>query len=235
MDNKKDASRSTNHFECDHRMAIEGIKRGQELTNQLKDALGFSATSEPVSKLFHGIHSGLNNALSGLQYASNAPSSKSRESKKNSLEEDSLGVNLRRRNIVASIASPTPHYDGHQWRKYGEKLINNSKHERCYYRCTYSKELKCPATKTVQREDSNTDPPMYSVIYYNHHICNHKSSEYEPFVIDSTNFSTNETSSSTASQETASFEAYASPSMELHMLDEFGMETDQHRYKSLQD
>ncbi|KAJ4795998.1 hypothetical protein LUZ62_047244 [Rhynchospora pubera] len=207
-------------------MAIEGIKRGQELTNQLEDALGFAVSSEPVSKLFHGIHTSLNNALSGLEHASNASSSKSRESRKNTLEEDNLGINLKRRNIVASIVSPTPHYDGHQWRKYGEKPINNSKHERCYYRCTYSKELKCPATKTVQQEDGTTDPPMYSVIYYNHHICNHGSSEGSPFVIDSTNFSTNETLISTASQETASFDAYAPSSMELHMLEEFSMETD---------
>ncbi|KAF0923347.1 hypothetical protein E2562_005306 [Oryza meyeriana var. granulata] len=28
--------------------------------------------------------------------------------------------------------TPVPHYDGHQWRKYGQRNINNSKHQRIF-------------------------------------------------------------------------------------------------------
>jgi hypothetical protein len=90
MDKNKDASHFMNRLECNHRMAIEGIKRSQELTKQLRHALGFAAATEPISKLFDGIDSSLNNALSGLQYVCNASSSKSDEQKKIAQE------NLRR-------------------------------------------------------------------------------------------------------------------------------------------
>ncbi|KAF3321858.1 putative WRKY transcription factor 70 [Carex littledalei] len=231
----KDASCSMNDLQCDHRMAIEGIKRGQELTNQLRDALGFAATSEPVSKLFNGLHSSLYNALSGIQCACNASSSKSQKRKKHLLEEDNQGVNLKRRNIEASIVTTTPHYDGLEWRKYGEKHINGSRHERCYYRCTYSTELKCPAKKTIQREDGSTDPPVYSVIYYNCHTCNYGSGEHTPFVIDSSNFSKEDIITRAARQKAASFEDHerqmhhsGPSSVDFDMLRKFGMETDQH-------
>lgn len=106
MDKKKDASCSLNHHQCNHGMAIEGIKRGQELTNQLRDALGFAAATEPISKLFHGIDSSLNNALSGLQYGTCiASGSKINERKKNSLEEDNHGVHLRRYIINPNMAT----------------------------------------------------------------------------------------------------------------------------------
>uniref|UniRef100_A0A0E0MIY0 WRKY domain-containing protein n=1 Tax=Oryza punctata TaxID=4537 RepID=A0A0E0MIY0_ORYPU len=85
----------------------------------------------------------------------------------------------RRFGDSVSLETPVPHYDGHQWRKYGQKHINNAKHPRSYYRCTYRQEEKCKATKTVQqREDlhnansyNGDHPIMYTVVYYGQHTC----------------------------------------------------------------
>ncbi|CAO2140634.1 unnamed protein product [Urochloa humidicola] len=63
-----------------------------------------------------------------------------------------------------------PYDDGHQWRKYGEKKLSNSNFPRFYYRCTYKNDMKCPATKQVQQKDTS-DPPLFSVTYFNHHTC----------------------------------------------------------------
>ncbi|CAD6255104.1 unnamed protein product [Miscanthus lutarioriparius] len=68
-----------------------------------------------------------------------------------------------------------PYDDGHQWRKYGEKKLSISNFPRFYYRCTYKNDMKCPATKQVQQKDTS-DPPLFSVTYFNHHTCSTSSS-----------------------------------------------------------
>ena len=45
---------------------------------------------------------------------------------------------------------------------------------RFYYRCTYKNDMKCPATKQVQQKDTS-DPPLFSVTYFNHHTCSNSS------------------------------------------------------------
>ncbi|XP_048574693.1 WRKY DNA-binding transcription factor 70-like [Triticum urartu] len=83
----------------------------------------------------------------------------------------------RRRLADDSVAleTPVPHYDGHQWRKYGQKIINHTKHPRSYYKCTYKQEQDCRATKTVQQQQQDAgvddDPAMYAVVYYGQHTC----------------------------------------------------------------
>ncbi|CAM0913904.1 unnamed protein product [Alopecurus aequalis] len=79
------------------------------------------------------------------------------------------------------LETPVPDYDGHQWRKYGQKLISNAKHPRSYYRCTYVREQGCRATKTVQQQQqeaggANDDPAKYAVVYYGQHTCKPSSS-----------------------------------------------------------
>ncbi|KAL5225693.1 hypothetical protein ABZP36_012332 [Zizania latifolia] len=37
-------------------------------------------------------------------------------------------------------------------------------------------DMKCPATKQVQQKDAS-DPPLFSVTYFNHHTCNGGSSK----------------------------------------------------------
>ncbi|KAM0849795.1 hypothetical protein ACQ4PT_053502 [Festuca glaucescens] len=73
-----------------------------------------------------------------------------------------------------TLETPVPHYDGHQWRKYGQKLINNANHPRSYYKCTYKQEQDCRATKTVQQYQDcagTDDPAMYTVVYFGQHTC----------------------------------------------------------------
>ncbi|XP_047051128.1 probable WRKY transcription factor 32 [Lolium rigidum] len=82
----------------------------------------------------------------------------------------------RRRSADDSVTleTPVPHYDGHQWRKYGQKLINNANHPRSYYKCTYKQEQDCGATKTVQQYQDcagTDDPAMYTVVYFGQHTC----------------------------------------------------------------
>ncbi|XP_071734363.1 WRKY DNA-binding transcription factor 70-like [Rutidosis leptorrhynchoides] len=59
--------------------------------------------------------------------------------------------------------------DAYQWRKYGQKDIQNSKFPRCYYRCTHKDDHGCMATKHVQQleEESN----KFRITYFGHHTC----------------------------------------------------------------
>ncbi|URE03502.1 WRKY transcription factor [Musa troglodytarum] len=76
-------------------------------------------------------------------------------------------------------------YDGHQWRKYGQKLIHGSKHPRSYFRCTYSTDQGCQARKTVQKDDSDADPPNYLVVYTMTHTCKNDVETNFPSVTES--------------------------------------------------
>ncbi|KAL6845885.1 hypothetical protein ACP4OV_024460 [Aristida adscensionis] len=64
----------------------------------------------------------------------------------------------------------TPYFDGHLWRKYGQKDIKDSLFPRLYYRCSYFEERKCPALKKVQQSNFD-DPPLFAVIYEHEHTC----------------------------------------------------------------
>ncbi|CAL4960726.1 unnamed protein product [Urochloa decumbens] len=80
-----------------------------------------------------------------------------------------------RRNREDSIprehtVTTSPHYDGYQWRKYGQKRITKTQYPRCYYRCSFHRDRNCRATKQVQ-QCSAGDPPQYLVMYFNDHTC----------------------------------------------------------------
>ncbi|KAL6606165.1 hypothetical protein ACP70R_041818 [Stipagrostis hirtigluma subsp. patula] len=62
--------------------------------------------------------------------------------------------------------------DGFSWRKYGQKDILGAKFPRGYYRCTYRSAQGCPATKQVQRSDS--DLSVFDVTYQGAHTCHQK-------------------------------------------------------------
>ncbi|XP_066341106.1 probable WRKY transcription factor 46 [Miscanthus floridulus] len=70
-----------------------------------------------------------------------------------------------------SLVTHVPLYDGHLWRKYGQKNINGRKHPRSYYRCAY-RERNCLATKTIEEQEPNVDESAkYTVVYYGDHTC----------------------------------------------------------------
>ncbi|KAI3819146.1 hypothetical protein L1987_12970 [Smallanthus sonchifolius] len=74
--------------------------------------------------------------------------------------------------------------DGYAWRKYGQKVIINSKHQRNYYRCTYKFEQGCQATKQVQKTDDES--PKYSITYHQHHTCKNLQRAHQ-IILDSSN------------------------------------------------
>ncbi|XP_066351283.1 transcription factor WRKY45-2-like isoform X2 [Miscanthus floridulus] len=59
--------------------------------------------------------------------------------------------------------------DGHVWRKYGQKEIQDSPYPRSYYRCTHKSDQGCSAKRQVQR--CETDTSKYVVTYYGEHTC----------------------------------------------------------------
>ncbi|CAN8255107.1 unnamed protein product [Cochlearia groenlandica] len=61
------------------------------------------------------------------------------------------------------------YHDGFLWRKYGQKQIKESDHQRSYYKCAYTKEENCEAKKQVQMIQNN--PPLYSTTYLGYHTC----------------------------------------------------------------
>ncbi|KAL5062069.1 hypothetical protein RYX36_023806 [Vicia faba] len=76
----------------------------------------------------------------------------------------------KRRNTILEKVTETPiDDDGHQWRKYGQKNINNSQYPRNYYRCTHKYDQRCLTTKQVERIQQK--PPLYKTTYYGHHTC----------------------------------------------------------------
>uniref|UniRef100_A0A0E0C9J6 WRKY domain-containing protein n=1 Tax=Oryza meridionalis TaxID=40149 RepID=A0A0E0C9J6_9ORYZ len=68
------------------------------------------------------------------------------------------------------IITPSPYKDGYQWRKYGQKNIQDSNYLRLYFKCTFSHERRCAAKKQVQQRDAG-EPPMFLVTYLNEHTC----------------------------------------------------------------
>ncbi|XP_062180962.1 transcription factor WRKY45-2-like [Phragmites australis] len=59
--------------------------------------------------------------------------------------------------------------DGHAWRKYGQKEIQNSKYPKAYFRCTHKYDQQCAAQRQVQRCEE--DPDTYRVTYIGVHTC----------------------------------------------------------------
>ncbi|KAL5205635.1 hypothetical protein ABZP36_033844 [Zizania latifolia] len=176
---------------CDHRPALREIARGQSLVAQLRaivlPALQADERCDLAAQMLEGILDCSRKAASELQLllssqarddeqrrGNKVSSSDGCSSKADEANAKPLRQHKRRRfGDSMSLETPVPHYDGHQWRKYGQKHINNSKHPRC----TYRQEEKCKATKTVQQQEdhygnSNGDhPAMYTVVYFGQHTC----------------------------------------------------------------
>ncbi|XP_066380437.1 probable WRKY transcription factor 53 [Miscanthus floridulus] len=144
---------------------MDAKRRQQELLMQLR-AL--------VLPMFHGVIDGT--SVDGTSAAEIAVQ----------LFDDVIGCNIgvvstlewRNDKRSRSLVTHVPHYDGHQWRKYGQNNINGRRHPRSYYRCTY-REQNCFATKTIQQEQidgtcsatGGEEIAKYTVVYYGDHTC----------------------------------------------------------------
>ncbi|XP_062208637.1 WRKY DNA-binding transcription factor 70-like [Phragmites australis] len=74
--------------------------------------------------------------------------------------------------VTRKEITTSPHKDGYQWRKYGQKNIQNCLFPRYYYRC--NRDRCCAAKKKVQQQDNGSacsDGPMFEVTYVNEHTC----------------------------------------------------------------
>ncbi|KAK3160417.1 hypothetical protein QOZ80_1BG0059170 [Eleusine coracana subsp. coracana] len=82
------------------------------------------------------------------------------------------GEGKKKRNDVPSVVKHTytPQYDGHMWRKYGQKNIKDAEYPRLYYRCTYRDDKRCLASKQVQQLNDD-EPALYEVLYISEHTC----------------------------------------------------------------
>ncbi|KAG6513137.1 hypothetical protein ZIOFF_023445 [Zingiber officinale] len=146
---------------CGHGVAIRDINRAHELMTQLHAVLLQFPAGSTWSRLGGNIIKDIlkltTSALAALQSSERLAGEKRKASRK---EEDKWAV-----------VTTVPYEDGHQWRKYGQKSINNAEHPRSYFRCTYKEEQGCEAKKTVQQEDGHVDPPKLTVEYTARHTC----------------------------------------------------------------
>ncbi|KAG6495439.1 WRKY DNA-binding transcription factor 70-like [Zingiber officinale] len=58
--------------------------------------------------------------------------------------------------------------DGYTWRKYGQKIIYGTTHQRSYFRCTHKFDRECQATRQVQKTE---DASMFAITYMGEHTC----------------------------------------------------------------
>ncbi|KAG0519965.1 hypothetical protein BDA96_08G032600 [Sorghum bicolor] len=196
---------SSTHSGC--QVVINEIEHQRALMTNLHDLI--LPTLDPCSRqdaqqLFQDIFSSSNKVISFLQLGdiSKKPANLikyRRKGGKNNVESHMLGDeakeigNKRRKNAqhTGSVMTQAPHFDGYQWRKYGQKWISKAKHSRSYYRCANSKDQGCLATKTVQQKESDGRTGtvrLFDVEYYGQHICK-KDDIIHPYVVETTDYS----------------------------------------------
>ncbi|XP_062224677.1 transcription factor WRKY45-2-like [Phragmites australis] len=164
-------------------VVIRELARGHELTEQLRaealSALRGQGQAEATAALIlQEMSRAFTVCLSIMSSPDRAPPPEMPEPSAGRNRGDSIP---RKEKLTSS-----PHFDGHQWRKYGQKRITNTNFPRCYYKCIYHRERNCPVTKQVQQR-SNGDPPMYAVTYVNEHTCDTPAWEPEAVVYGATN------------------------------------------------
>ncbi|RWW19632.1 hypothetical protein BHE74_00008514 [Ensete ventricosum] len=160
---------------------LEPVTQCEQITNSLRTMFPAQVGGDILKEILTLTSS----ALSGLQSTRCGSSGGSDDDprcagdKRKSLQRsDRPGDPKRRRKQETwSIATTVPHGDGYQWRKYGQKMINNAKYPR--------EGQGCLAKKTVQQEDSCADPPSFRVEYSMQHTCKTIDAAAVPFVMDS--------------------------------------------------
>ncbi|CAD5332385.1 unnamed protein product [Arabidopsis thaliana] len=163
-----------------HEKAVQAIRYGHSCAMRLKRRLNHPmADCRPLSSydLAKSIVESFSNAISilsakpeteddqfsDLSSRDSSPPPQGSPSKKRKIDSTNSSENWR-------DDSPDPiYYDGYLWRKYGQKSIKKSNHQRSYYRCSYNKDHNCEARKHEQKIKDN--PPVYRTTYFGHHTC----------------------------------------------------------------
>ncbi|KAJ6821963.1 putative WRKY transcription factor 41 [Iris pallida] len=173
----------------DLKQLLRVLAQGQEQTSQLEAHLDQPSTAQVCKSLAQQIESTFQTAISmmaeGLQHqqqqqlahtdsppsAGDSPCSDSSDrvfkdhermemyKKRKSMPRWSKQVRV----CSGGGAIKEPLVDGYTWRKYGQKDILGSKHQRSYYRCTHQNTKGCLATKQVQRSDE--DLSIFDITY----------------------------------------------------------------------
>ncbi|KAK9070011.1 hypothetical protein SSX86_010409 [Deinandra increscens subsp. villosa] len=167
--------------------AIQELTQGQILTDWPHEMLGQSETIESSLESFADVFMPLSgvfvNTVSVFGTSSSDFDNISSDQTHNRLEDSTNNVNTmirpkvkrgcykRRKNpMIYTEVTFNLGDDGYTWKKYGQKTIINSKHERQYYRCTYKYGKGCKATKQVQMIED--EPSKYKITYHQQHTCN---------------------------------------------------------------
>ncbi|XP_066383174.1 probable WRKY transcription factor 67 [Miscanthus floridulus] len=198
---------SSTHSGC--QVVINEIEHQSALVMELHTLI--LPTLDPCSRqeklaqqLFQDIFSSSSKVISFLELGDNSKKQADlikyrRKGGKNNVDSHMLGEeakqigNKRRKNAqhTGSVVTQAPHFDGYQWRKYGQKWISKAKQSRSYYRCANSKDQGCLATKTVQQKESDGSAGtvrLFDVDYYGQHICK-KDDIIHPYVVETTKYS----------------------------------------------
>lgn len=67
------------------------------------------------------------------------------------------------KSLLLANSRDRPSYDGHNWRKYGQKQVKGSEYPRSYYKCTYP---NCPVKKKVEK---TLDGQIAEIVYMGEH------------------------------------------------------------------
>ncbi|XP_076937118.1 putative WRKY transcription factor 70 [Bidens hawaiensis] len=175
--------------------AIQELTKGQNLRNKLGEMIGCQKKIESDLKLVNGVtlqilgmfdntlsilqssdlneipHYPTNDARSQISWSEQKPKDSAESNKTMKPKKTKGGCYIRRKNtsMITKITSNLID-DGYAWRKYGQKAILNSKHQRNYYRCSHKLEQGCQATKQVQKTDNKLS--TYKITYIGLHTCN---------------------------------------------------------------
>ncbi|KAK9070006.1 hypothetical protein SSX86_010404 [Deinandra increscens subsp. villosa] len=161
--------------------AIQELTQGQIYTNRLHEMIGQSETIESKLEL-----------VDHTLVISTSPNNWDDQTSEDSIEsvKSMIPVKTRRgcykrRKSCSELVNVTFNLvdDGYAWRKYGQKMILNSKHPRHYYRCSHKYEQGCLATKQVQMTED--EPPKYRITYHRRHTCRDLQISSPQIILDS--------------------------------------------------
>ncbi|KAL6865021.1 hypothetical protein ACP4OV_016172 [Aristida adscensionis] len=160
----------------------EEMRRGRELAAQLQGLLRDSPEAALLAdQILHAISRAIDTARAAAEEASEVQSDITCAAgaagggggkRKAASGSGDRRAACRRRTQHSSVVKMTMKElaeDGHAWRKYGQKEIQNSKYPKAYFRCTHKYDQRCAAQRQVQRCDE--EPDMLRVTYIGAHTC----------------------------------------------------------------
>ncbi|CAH8257206.1 unnamed protein product [Arabidopsis lyrata] len=155
--------------------AVAVLLRGQGCANSLKTLLqNNKSSSVSTEQLINTILNSFSLALSFVDSPNHLPHNESslqnmtshvpqRPSKKKNYGAEGL--------VFYRDESPTPRDDGFTWRKYGQKTIKTSPHQRSYYICRAGPSHKLGRHVLVAPDMIQDSPPVYRTTYVGKHVC----------------------------------------------------------------